>query len=135
MRILLLWGDRPSRYQDRPLSCLPVLRVHRNVPSDRRMLARGRQLGEPIAANLAGCNEVLVLLGNDPTTGFTAALAGLGNIGPGFEAVGPMGNFGAFSDLEKIILTVSMWLGRLEIMTVLALLHPHVWRTLRLSRT
>ena len=64
-------------------------------------------------------------------TSFTAALACLGNIGPGFEAVGPMGNFADFSTPAKLLLTFAMWLGRLEVVTVLALLHPDVLRRLR----
>ncbi len=77
---------------------------------------------------------LLVLLGQDLVTGFSAALACLGNIGPGLSVVGPMGNYADFPVLSKMILTVAMWVGRLEIVAVLALLHPHVWKTLQFSR-
>lgn len=73
----------------------------------------------------------LTLMGEDLLTSFSASLACMGNIGPGFEAVGPMGNFAGFSTPAKLLLTVAMWLGRLEIVTVLALLHPDVLRRLR----
>ena len=73
----------------------------------------------------------LTLMGEDLITAFTAALACLGNIGPGFEQIGPMNNFADFSTPEKLLLTFAMWLGRLEIVTVLALLHPDVLRRLR----
>lgn len=73
----------------------------------------------------------LTLMGEDLVTAFSASLACMGNIGPGFEAVGPMGNFAGFSTPAKLLLTVAMWLGRLEIVTVLALLHPDVLRRLR----
>ncbi len=76
---------------------------------------------------------LLVLLGADLVTGFSAALACLGNIGPGFGGVGPMGNFAHFPVISKMILTLAMWVGRLEIVAVLALLHPHVWRNLQLG--
>ncbi|MEL6350043.1 MAG: TrkH family potassium uptake protein, partial [Myxococcota bacterium] len=66
---------------------------------------------------------------------FSASLACLGNVGPGFEAIGPMGNYAGFRAPTKMILFVAMWIGRLEILTVLALLHPHVWNTLRLRRS
>ena len=72
-----------------------------------------------------------VLLGTDLITGFSAALACLGNIGPGFGPVGPMGNFAGLSTATKWLLSIAMWVGRLEIVTVLALLHPHVLRQLR----
>jgi trk system potassium uptake protein TrkH len=64
--------------------------------------------------------------------GFSASLACLGNIGPGFGAAGPMGNFAGFSTFSKLLLTFAMWIGRLEIVTVLALVHFDVWRGLKL---
>ena len=73
----------------------------------------------------------LVLMGADLVTGFSAALACLGNIGPGFGPTGPMGNFSGFPSAGKLMLSAAMWLGRLEIVTVLALLHPHVLGRLR----
>jgi len=73
---------------------------------------------------------ILVLDGAELITGFTAAIATVGNIGPGFESVGPMGSFAEFSDFSKIIMTIGMWIGRLEIVTVLALIHTHVLRNL-----
>lgn len=72
-----------------------------------------------------------VLLGTDLVTGFSAALACLGNVGPGFGPTGPMGSFAGLSDATKWLLSVAMWIGRLEIVTVLALLHPHVLTQLR----
>jgi trk system potassium uptake protein TrkH len=77
---------------------------------------------------------LLVWLGSAPITGFTASLACLGNVGPGLQAVGPMGNFAGFDAVGKVVLTFAMWIGRLEILSVLALLHPHVWRNLKWSR-
>lgn len=74
---------------------------------------------------------VVLIDGVEMVDGFSAALACLGNIGPAFGAAGPMGSYDGFSEVSKILLALSMWLGRLEIVTVLALLHPHVWRNLR----
>ena len=62
------------------------------------------------------------------TTGFSASVACLSNVGPGFGFTGPMGSFAGFGDASKLILTAAMLIGRLEIVTVLALLHPDVWR-------
>jgi trk system potassium uptake protein TrkH len=75
----------------------------------------------------------LVFLGSEPVAAFSGALACVGNIGPGFRALGPMMNFAGLSSPAKLLLVVAMWLGRLEILTVLALLHPDVWRSLRWS--
>ena len=62
------------------------------------------------------------------TTSFTAALACLSNIGPGLDAVGPMGNFAAFSPLSKWILSLTMLVGRLEIFPILTLLSRSTWK-------
>jgi trk system potassium uptake protein TrkH len=75
----------------------------------------------------------LVVLGVEIETGFTAALACLGNIGPAFGEAGPMGSYAGFSDAAKLTLTLAMWVGRLEIVTVLALLHPDFWRNIRMN--
>ncbi|MDH5671342.1 MAG: TrkH family potassium uptake protein [Myxococcales bacterium] len=75
---------------------------------------------------------MLVLLGADLVTGMSAAIACLGNIGPGFGPAGPMGSFAGFSDASKLLLSFAMWIGRLEIVTVLALFHRDVWRNMRL---
>ncbi len=63
----------------------------------------------------------LILLGADLVTGFTAALTCLANAGPGLNAVGPMSNFDALPSASKWILSATMWLGRLEILTVVVL--------------
>jgi trk system potassium uptake protein TrkH len=74
----------------------------------------------------------VVISGTDLVTGFSASLACLGNIGPGFGAVGPMANYAFLPVGAKVILTLAMWIGRLEIVAVLALLHPDVWKNLQL---
>jgi trk system potassium uptake protein TrkH len=81
----------------------------------------------------AVCTMIVVGLGADILTGLTATIATLGNIGPGFGPVGPMGHYGDLHPLSKIALTGAMWVGRLEVLAVLALLRPEVWRSTRLS--
>ncbi len=61
-------------------------------------------------------------------TNFSAALACLSNIGPGFEAVGPYASYALYSDFSKVLLTFVMLVGRLEILPVLILLNPKTWR-------
>ena len=77
---------------------------------------------------------ILVIDGADLVSGYSAALATFGNAGPGLNEVGPMGSFANFSDFSKVVMTLGMWIGRLEIITVLALLHGHVLRNLRWRR-
>lgn len=74
---------------------------------------------------------VVISLGTDLLTGITASIATLGNIGPGFNAVGPMVNYAHLHPISKFILFINMWIGRLEVMTVLVLFHPQVWRSVR----
>ena len=52
---------------------------------------------------------------------FSASLATIGNIGPGFGDVGPYGSYEGFSPISKLLMTFLMWIGRLEIVPVLAL--------------
>ena len=58
----------------------------------------------------------------------SAVFACFNNIGPGFGVVGPMTNYGSFSNFSKIVLTVDMLLGRLEIFPLLALFSGRVWK-------
>ncbi|WP_122089299.1 TrkH family potassium uptake protein [Halalkalicoccus subterraneus] len=59
----------------------------------------------------------------------SAAMATLGNIGPGFGAVGPMDSYLSFSTPAKLYMVFLMWIGRLEILSVVVLLTPSYWRS------
>ena len=63
----------------------------------------------------------------DIMTAATAAAACLGNIGPGFEMVGPMSDYSFFSGPIKLYLSFLMFAGRLEIFTVLLLFTAKFW--------
>ncbi len=58
----------------------------------------------------------------------SAVAATLGNIGPGFDFVGPTNTYSEFSDASKLLLSFFMLLGRLELFTVIAILSPKFWR-------
>ena len=60
-------------------------------------------------------------MGLDFTTGVTASVACIGNVGPGFGDVGSMCNYAAFPPLLKISSMLEMMIGRLEIFPVLYL--------------
>lgn len=64
----------------------------------------------------------------DWATTITSVAATLGNIGPGFGIVGAMGNYSTLSDLSKIILSMCMLIGRLEIYPILLLGMPSFWK-------
>jgi trk/ktr system potassium uptake protein len=63
-----------------------------------------------------------------PFGALAASATTLGNVGPAFGVAGPMGSFEPFSDLSIGIMTGLMWLGRLEIVPVVALLTRAYWR-------
>ncbi|MFC6718309.1 TrkH family potassium uptake protein [Natrialbaceae archaeon GCM10025810] len=65
----------------------------------------------------------------DALEAMSAAVATLGNVGPGFGLVGPMANFAPFSDGAKLLMVFLMWIGRLEILSVLVILTPSYWRS------
>ncbi|MCS3612402.1 TrkH family potassium uptake protein [Salinibacter ruber] len=58
----------------------------------------------------------------------SGTLVVLGNIGPGFGAVGPMGGFEALPVPTKVFMCLLMVAGRLEVMTFLVVLSPSYWR-------
>ena len=74
---------------------------------------------------------VVSLDGFSVETNLSAMLSCFNNIGPALDAAGPMSNFGAFSNLSKLVLTADMLLGRLEIFPILALFSRRTWRTRR----
>ncbi|MDK3017473.1 TrkH family potassium uptake protein [Pseudodonghicola flavimaris] len=72
---------------------------------------------------------VLNLLGLDFLTALSGALTAVANVGPGVgEIIGPSGNFATLNEASKLILSMGMYLGRLEMMTVLVLFTPVFWR-------
>ena len=64
----------------------------------------------------------------DITTTVTSVIATLNNVGPGLGAVGPTGNFSDFSILSKLILSLDMLAGRLELYPVLMLFTSAAWK-------
>lgn len=52
----------------------------------------------------------------------------LNNIGPAFGEAGPMSNYAFYSTISKIVLSLDMLLGRLEIFPIIMLFSPSVWR-------
>ncbi len=78
---------------------------------------------------ILGVSVLLISVDNfDFTTNFTAVLTTLNNVGPGLAKVGPVENFSAFSCFSKIILSLDMLIGRLEILPIMMLLATVTWR-------
>ena len=64
----------------------------------------------------------------DVETSFTASFTCLNNVGPGLGQVGPAGSFAGFSDFSKLVLTIEMIAGRLELIPILLLFSPNMWK-------
>jgi len=71
---------------------------------------------------------LLSLMGIEAFSAASASIVTLGNVGPGFDLVGPMSNFSSIPDPGKLVLIANMWIGRLEIFTVLVLLTRDFWK-------
>jgi trk system potassium uptake protein TrkH len=96
-----------------------------------------RQIVGFFVAYLAIFGIVAALVGvveNDLRVGLTGSIVTLGNIGPGFGSLGPMETFAGLTTFSKIMFIIAMWVGRLEVMTVLVLLHPDVIRSAMMRR-
>lgn len=61
-------------------------------------------------------------------TNFTAAISCVNNIGPGLAGVGPAANYADYSALSKVVLSIAMLLGRLEIYPLLLIFVPSLWK-------
>ena len=64
----------------------------------------------------------VLISGVEISDAFSGTLASLGNVGPGLGGLGTMGNYASQPAFAKIIYTTAMFLGRLEIFPVLAVL-------------
>ena len=75
-----------------------------------------------------GLSMVLLLTDLDPLTAFSVVLASVNCAGPGLGSVGPASNYAVLTDFQIWVCTLGMLLGRLEILSFMALLTPAFWR-------
>ncbi len=131
VRLLLLWKNLRRN-------------LHKSLhPTEvRSVMVNGRPMDEDVLNNtnayliayviiIIGSVLVLSLDGFDFETNFSAVMATFNNIGPGFHAVGPTCNFGAYSNLSKIVMIADMLAGRLEIYPILILISKSTWKKAR----
>ncbi len=62
--------------------------------------------------------------GFDFMTTFSATISTVNNIGPAFGAAGPNGNYADFSPISKMVMSVGMLIGRLEIYPIIMMFAP-----------
>jgi trk system potassium uptake protein TrkH len=65
----------------------------------------------------------------DLMTAFSASIATIGNVGPGFAEVSSLGNYNGLPDLGKHLLTLNMLMGRWEIFTFISLFTFDYWKS------
>lgn len=74
------------------------------------------------------CSLAIAAMGVDILTAITSVVTTMNNVGPGLGRVGPMKNFALFPSEGKVLLSLCMCLGRLELFAVLVLFLPSFWR-------
>ncbi len=71
---------------------------------------------------------IVVITGVDPITASSAVATSMAGIGPGLGSVGPLSTFAHLPELSKILLSLLMILGRLEIITVFTIFTNSFWK-------
>jgi len=80
-------------------------------------------------ATFATIAVLLAGLGLDTLTALSGAGSAVANVGPGLgPIIGPAGNYSTLPDAAKLILSAGMLMGRLELLTIFAILTPAFWR-------
>lgn len=71
---------------------------------------------------------IIVITGVDPVTASSSVATCMAGIGPGLGSIGPTGNFGNMPELSKVVLSLLMIIGRLEIITVFTIFTRTFWK-------
>jgi trk system potassium uptake protein TrkH len=71
---------------------------------------------------------ILVITGIDPITASSSAATCMAGIGPGLGSVGPMSSFANIPEFSKVVLSLLMIVGRLEIITVFVIFTRTFWK-------
>jgi trk system potassium uptake protein TrkH len=71
---------------------------------------------------------IVVATGVDPVTSASSVATCMAGIGPGLGSVGPMSNFAHMPEVSKVVLSLLMIIGRLEIITVFTIFTRTFWK-------
>jgi len=71
---------------------------------------------------------IIVLTGIDPVTSASSVATCMAGIGPALGSAGPMSNYAHFPVISKLVLSLLMIIGRLEIITAFALFSKSFWK-------
>lgn len=126
MLILIQQARREMTRLVHPRAVQPVLLGHSVV--DNRMIFSVLAFMLVYGATIICLSMVLMLTDLDPITAISAVVASVHCAGPGLGQIGPASNFAVFTDFQVWVCTLAMLLGRLEILSFMALLTPAFWR-------
>ena len=123
---MLKMGWRELRATLQPQAVMAIRLGNTAVPDD---VLRGIAVYFGVYLSLFGAvSLVMVALGLDLVSAMTSVIACLSSVGPGLADVGPTQNFDFIPGVGKILLSLCMIAGRLEIFPLLAVLSPEAWR-------
>ena len=125
--LLLFKGIKRNLSQIIRPSRVKVVRINEKA-MDERLISNTNAYFATYMLILLASFLIVSLDGFSLMTSFSAALACFNNVGPGFDAVGPTCNFAELSWLSKIVLTLDMLAGRLEIFPILILFNWRMWK-------
>ncbi len=108
-----------------PQAILPIKIDQKTVPDDTGRQILGFLLFYLVLMTISAL--LVTMIEGDASIGLVGTAATIGNIGPGYGEIGPMGSFGGLSIITKLIFTLNMVVGRLELIPFLAMLHPDFW--------
>ncbi len=108
-----------------PHAVLPIKINHKTVAEDTQRQILGFLLFYLVLMTTSAI--VVTIIEGDAAVGVVGTAATIGNIGPGYGEIGPMGSFGGLSAATRIIFIINMIVGRLELIPFLAMLHPDFW--------
>lgn len=109
-----------------PQAILSIKIDHKSVPDDIGRQILGFLLFYLVL--MTASTLIVTIIEGDAGIGLVGTAATIGNIGPGYGEIGPMGSFGGLSVATKIIFIINMIVGRLELIPFLAMLNLDFWR-------
>ena len=99
-----------------------------NNPTDMSVVSSVFVLFAGFILSIAFMSCLVTLDGYDLEIALSSVVACISNSGPGAGSlIGPAGNYGSLSDFTKWVLSITMLLGRLEVITVVTVLTKSFW--------
>ena len=127
-RVFIFWKSFrvQLRMQMHPNAVIPV-RVGNSIVENSMVSAVNLYIAVYFLFMFIGA-ALLSVMGVDFLDAFSASVANLGNVGPGFGSVGSLGNYSEIPVMGKFILALQMLFGRLEIYSLIIMCSIWKWR-------